>query len=209
MKNYRFSLGLFSEGGESGVSSPASGDCDAQQSTLTADSPADLPPALSDAERIANELGLGGKSADELISLIRSEKDRRQLLSILQEKKAAREYEKLFSEARSLASRFNGFDIREELRNSRFSAMLRAGLSVEDAFRAAHFEGLLRAAVENAKNEAAADAVMKMRLNSSRPDENGSSSSSPVSTRTGVDSLTGRGIRDILRRVEKGAKVKF
>ena len=31
----------------------------------------------------------------------------------------------------------------------------------------------------------------------------------PSQTKLSVDSLTGKGIRDILRRVENGAKVKF
>ncbi len=232
MTNQRFDLGLFSEGGaesapegsedgavrtagegeslsgnvgesESGAaevisSGPPSRDCDEAPS----------PPA-DDFGKLCAALGLEGITADELISHLDSRREKQMLRSLLRETAAEAEYEKLISEAAALASKLGGFDIRAEMRDRRFSSLIRAGFPVEDAWRAAHLDELLSAAREEARESFESRALGHYREMSSRPDENGSTGHAPVDTSADVRSLTGRGIRDILRRVEKGAKVKF
>lgn len=202
MKVIPFDLGLFSEGGEC-IGESCAAEQPSEVSDLSADTSLSPDAAYGD--------GTIGDTPEEfdLEALIRSKKERSEIYNYLREMRAARDYEKLYSEALSLASKIEGFDLQKELQNRRFVNMLHAGLSVEEAWRTVHFEELIRAAAEGAAEKANGIALANMRENSSRPDENGVSGLSPVSTSQSADKLTGRGIRDILRRVEKGAKVKF
>lgn len=161
--------------------------------------------------RLCEALGLdgAGEDPDGLYDLIRARRQKSELEEILKEAAAAREYEKLSSEAVAFARKVEGFDLNRELGDRRFGALLHAGFSVEEAFRAVHFDELLANAVEDAKRCARESVLEKARLFADRPDENGAGGVSPAKTTADVRSLTGKGIRDILRRVEKGAKVKF
>ncbi len=163
----------------------------------------------SDTERIVRAFGLEGVSTDDFISMVDSRRMRRELAAVLKEASAAENYERLYSDARRFASEHEGFDIRGELSDRRFVSMLRSGFSFEEAYNAVHFDELLSSAVENAEKKAMASALARMKENALRPDENGTGGTSPAKTSQDVRSLTGKGIRDILRRVEKGAKVRF
>lgn len=166
-------------------------------------------PAKSDTERICEALGLDGITAEELIALVNSRRQRSELIGLMKEQKAAKEYERLVSESAAFAEKFDGFDIRRELCDRRFGSLIHAGFSVEDAWRATHFDEIIRAATENAARTARESALEKLREAAGRPEENGGGGASPAKTSADVRALTGRGIRDILRRVEKGAKIKF
>ena len=223
MKDIRLDLRLFSDGGDtSGCAAEQSSENSAENAPLSAEntgiaapatdapSPAadsPVPPSRerTDVELIAEALGVEAFDRDALLDLIRSRRERNEFFSILRERAAMREYKKLSSEAERLTSSFPGFDLKKELSDRRFASMVNSGLSIEEAFRAVHFDELM----ENAVNEAQNRAMKALSEFSSRPDENGSEGHAPAHTAPDVGSLTGKGIRDILRRVEKGAKVKF
>ena len=236
MTDIRLNLGLFSEAGtasqgggaaqaESGNAGGASDSSSARESASpspsrkgeTASSGAEAEansdetdiPAKSDTERICEALGLDGITAEELIALVNSRRQRSELIGLMKEQKAAKEYERLVSESAAFAEKFDGFDIRRELCDRRFGSLIHAGFSVEDAWRATHLDEIIRAATEDAARTARESALEKLREVAGRPEENGGGGASPAKTSADVRALTGRGIRDILRRVEKGAKIKF
>lgn len=194
----------------SGASAPATAGATTEDAAeATADSTETDIPAKSDTERICEALGLDGITAEELIALVNSRRQRSELIGLMKEQKAAKEYERLVSESAAFAEKFKGFDIRRELCDRRFGSLIHAGFSVEDAWRATHFDEIIRAATENAARTARESALEKLRETAGRPEENGGGGASPAKTSADVRALTGRGIRDILRRVEKGAKIKF
>ncbi len=127
----------------------------------------------------------------------------------LRRRSAARQYQILLDEAEKLSKKVRGFNLEKELSDRRFRGMLRAGFSMEDAWQAVHLNQLLQAAVRQATEKGAKQAAERLRREAARPDENGVKGQSGISRKTSVEHLTGRGIRDILRRVENGAKVKF
>ncbi|GEM_PF-4982033 len=127
----------------------------------------------------------------------------------LHRRNAAKQYQILLGEAEAMSKKVRGFDLKAELSDRRFRGMLRAGFSVEEAWRAVHLEQLLGAATRKAAEKGAREAAERIRRAAGRPDENGVKGQSGISRKTSVEHLTGRGIRDILRRVENGAKVKF
>lgn len=127
----------------------------------------------------------------------------------LRRRSAAKQYQILLDEAGALSQKVRGFNLEKELSDRRFCGMLRAGFSMEEAWQAVHFNQLLQAAVRQATENGTKRAAELLRKEAARPDENGVKGQSGISRKTSVEHLTGRGIRDILRRVENGAKVKF
>ena len=153
------------------------------------------------AQTAANDDGgsAGAEALAELLEALGYEKDdpwgaledlrlkslRRSIEEQLSERQADAVYEKLMSEANELAEKIDGFDLGRELSDRRFTSLVHAGRSAE------------------------ASAMAKLRSLGERPEENGAAGQAPCETKLSVDALTGKGIRDILRRVESGAKVKF
>ncbi len=127
----------------------------------------------------------------------------------LRRRSAAKQYQMFLDEAKALSGKIRGFDLHAELEDSRFCRLLRCGFSMEEAWQAVHMNQLLCAAVRQASEKGAKEAVERYRRGAERPEENGVKGQSGIARKTSVEHLTGRGIRDILRRVEKGAKVKF
>ena len=160
-------------------------------------------------ERIASALGVEGMDEEAILREIAKRKAYQTLLEEIKRRNAERSYKALISQADRLSSRIGGFDLKKELSDRRFGAMLHSGLSLEEAWRAVHFDSLLAAAEKKAEEKALAKALEKYREASDRPEENGKGSPVSGDSRDRVASLSGRGIRDILKRVENGAKIKF
>ena len=219
MKNIRIDLNLFGENANCAAEQVAKESCEkipqSENSTLYADKEKHVE-ALENAngdsgllERIAGLLGFEGMGEEALIKAIKARRAKAALEERLKRRSAQRTYKALLSEAEQLSSKVNGFDFRTELSNSRFKSLLHAGFSVEEAWRAVHINELVRAAEENAKREAVARAIEKIRKNSDRPAENGAAGKAPFKSKSSVQNLSSKGIRDILKRVENGAKIKF
>ncbi len=226
MKDIRFDLTLFGEGEGSGViGGIAEQSCEAAQpAELNSDSLAfvdqrendsrELPfpeegEKIDSIKRIAFLLGLNCADEDSVINELKSRRAKNLLLEKLKSRDAGRVYSQLLSEAQAFSEKQNGFDLKREIGDRRFVAMIRAGLPVEEAWRAVHAEELISAAKETAQREAVAAAMEKIQKSMARPYENGGAGAAPAASQTGVESLSGKGIRDILRRVENGAKIKF
>ena len=174
---------------------------------------ASLSDTASEATDITQDLVAEGESNpaaknDDLVPT--SPAEQREMLELrLMERRAMRNYEKLIQEANEFSAKAEGFNLESELSDRRFCNLLSAGFTVEDAWRAVHAGELIAAAVRRANEVSLSKATESIQSMQRRPDENGDSSRSGYQSARSVDGLTGRGIRDILRRVENGAKVKF
>lgn len=154
-------------------------------------------------------LGYNGEDTEAAMKSLRLSRLRHGIEQKLSQRNADAAYEKLVSESDRLSEKIKGFDIKTELADRRFAAMLHSGLSVEEAWRAVHFNEIFQCCAKMLRQSVEHSALMRLRAGIGRPDENGSAGQAPSQTKLSVDSLTGKGIRDILRRVENGAKVKF
>lgn len=216
MKNIRSELQLFATGADG---------CAAEQSKATAVGENDSEPSEDPASavqitesakgdtdainRICTLLGMKEADAKGLLEGLIRKSARASLEEKLKARRAKKSYSSLLSEAEKLSSSIKGFDIGRELSDRRFGAMIKAGLTVEEAYRALHTEELIETAAKNARLEAFSRAREFLESSSARPAENGADGKAPVKSQRSVESLSGRGIRDILRRVENGAKIKF
>ena len=119
---------------------------------------------------------------------------------------AAAEYEKIVSDAAALREIYPSFDLGSECRDPKFTRLVAAGIGVRGAYEALHHNEIMAGAMQYA-----ADRVLEAagRGEAPRPDENGASDASPGSPVRDIASLTERDIRDIIRRVDKGEKIRF
>ena len=144
-----------------------------------------------------------------MIKELKSRRAKKLLTEKLKSRNTERVYSQILSEAQAFSEKQKGFDLKKEISDRRFAAMLHSGLSVEEAWRAVHTEELISKAKEEAERRAVSLAMEKIQLSMERPYENGGAGVSPAQSQQGVENLSGRGIREILRRVENGAKIKF
>lgn len=158
--------------------------------------------------QIAKALGVEG-DADAVLAFISGEKMRLDIERRIEEERLKSANEKIISEAELLSEKIEDFDIEKELCNKKFAAMLNSGLTVEEAFCAVHYKELLENAVGAARENAWKDALAELRPISDRPYENGASGQAAAAGGRNVENLNGKSIREILHRVEKGAKIKF
>lgn len=217
MKDRKIILQLFGE---------ENGDCAAEQSDVTLSESESLAEIKSegfentqnapegangDAEaifRIGALLGIEAGDEKTLAESITRRKARATLDAYLREMNAKRAYEELLSQASTLSSENESFDISRELSDRRFLALIKSGFGLEEAYKVIHMDEIVRKAEENARKKALEEALLEMRFAALRPEEN-TRSAAPSKNQRSVESLSGRGIRDILRRVENGAKIKF
>ncbi len=159
--------------------------------------------------QICEILGLNSSDPVSIISELKSRKAKKALLERLKRLNARKAYDSMLSQAKGLSARVKGFDLKNELSDRRFTALLRSGFSVEEAFAQVHFKQLMAAIMEREREKLLSNALEKLRTAALRPDENGAHGSAPAQSSKSVENLSGKSIRDILRRVENGAKIKF
>lgn len=208
MKNIRLNLDLFGDG-EEGAAEPTFRENTMEERQNEGASMDDQLSEDNVYSEIAELLGREVENANDVARVLKARRTRAALTEGLRKRKAERTYMQLISEAENLSSKVKGFDLKRELSDKRFRALINSGFSLEEAWQAVHLKELLRAAHENSKTAALASFMENIRSAGLRPDENGAGGSAPAKSDQSVENLTGKSIRDILRRVENGAKIKF
>ncbi len=120
---------------------------------------------------------------------------------------AERQLESWYGQAESLSLEYPGFNLEREAKDGRFTAMLRAGLSVGEAYRAAHFDELVESAAKRAADEAEKRVADSVRATGARVAENGTAPGSSFTVKNDVSRLTRRERAEIARRVLSGERI--
>lgn len=159
-------------------------------------------------EILAEEYGCE-KTRESVVRAHRAARVKRELALKLREDSAKRRYEELVLESEKMKDLDADFSLEEELKNPRFRKLLRCGFDLADAWQLTHFDEIITLVAERSEQQGYEKAVQLVREGLIRSEENGTRGSSGVTEKKSVSSLSGGNIRDILRRVEKGAKIKF
>ena len=109
------------------------------------------------------------------------------------------------AEAEALADAEPGFDLAAAGRSRVFTALLRAGLPLREAWRAANVDAVARRAAADARAALSAD----IRARGARPTEAGAAAMPAFAARPDVRRLTDAEVRDVLGRVERREHVSF
>lgn len=148
-------------------------------------------------------------NAESVARAYKSELMRNKLAARMREESAKKKYEELMLEAEEMKKADKGFDLDRELKNPVFLKLIKCGFKVYDAWQFTHFEEIIKELAAAAEQNGYERAVRAIRDGLERPEENGTREQGGVAGKKSVSSLSGGNIRDILRRVENGAKIKF
>lgn len=169
-----------------------------------------------EAEALLREMraqyGLPEAGAAELIAAFGEDRSRGQHIREQAVRQAAfrgvmGEYLSMLREADGLRARYAGFSLPELLEDARFLGMLRAGLSMEDAYLAMHGREVLRQAIAATHRWTEAQLRAQWAAESHRPAEGAMTGGSTALSRTNPAQMTRAQREAIARRVLKGERV--
>ena len=112
-------------------------------------------------------------------------------------------------QAEGLKEMYPGFDFRAEIANRDFQGLLRAGVSVQQAYELIHMEEIKQAAARSAAQTASAQMQANLKAKQSRPAENGTNSKTAVIVKNDVSKLTRAERAEIARRAQYGENITF
>ncbi len=118
-------------------------------------------------------------------------------------------YRALEQQARELKQLYPDLDIGSELRDPRFSRMLRCGVDMRSAYQAIHAAQIIPAAMQFAARRAAEQLASSMGSFSARPAENGLTGGGAVRMGGQVSRMSRQDYDKVCRMVERGERVSF
>ena len=125
------------------------------------------------------------------------------------EQAAQQQFAKWTQDAEGVKSLYPGFDLRNELQNGQFRDLLKAGISVQQAYELVHMEEIRNATARSAAKAASEQMTANIKSRAARPSENGTSSKSAVIVKNDVSNLTRAERAEIARRAQRGEKITF
>ena len=123
----------------------------------------------------------------------------------LQEAKTLSLAEKIKAQAEETKKFYKDFDIKKELENPEFRRLIRAGVSVKNAYEVLNIEGIL----DNNSREAERQVLDSIRHKTNRPVENGSELSGGILLSNGISKLTKKQRAELAKRAASGEKIEF
>ena len=104
---------------------------------------------------------------------------------------------------------YPSFDIRAEMENPRFLDLLRSNIDVRTAYEVLHKDEIIPAAMQFTAQAVESKLAKKIASNGARPSENGMSSQSAAVIKSDVSQLSKADRAEIIRRVQRGEKIRF
>ena len=166
-------------------------------------------------EDLAQQRGVSVKTARELdkmeSDLKRSNSRNAQLQAMQQE--AARQQRvsqiqaQWEAQAAQLKTQYPDFELQEVLANEQVADLMRRGVSLPDAYRAAYFDHIMQQATAQTAQKVERGVAARIQQRASRPGENGTRPGGAVTTHVDVASMSRRQLEDLERRARRGEKI--
>ena len=168
-------------------------------------------------ERLAMEKGISVKTAREMDKLetqnkrLTAQQAAAQQMQREAEQRAriAAIHEEWNREAAALKERYPDFDQAEVLANPEVEKMMRAGCSMEAAYRAAYFDRLMAQQTAATAQQTEQGVLNRVQQRGSRPSENGTRPSGAVQTRMDVEHMSRKDREALEKRVLRGEIITF
>lgn len=166
-------------------------------------------------EDLAQQRGVSVKTARELdkmeSDLKRSNTRNAQLQAMQQE--AARQQRvsqiqaQWEAQAAQLKTQYPDFELQEVLANEQVADLMRRGVSLPDAYRAAYFDHIMQQATAQTAQKVEQGVAARIQQRASRPGENGTRPGGAMTTHVDVASMSRRQLEDLERRARRGEKI--
>lgn len=127
-----------------------------------------------------------------------------------QQEAAKNLYAGWIKESESVKQLYPQFDLKNEIQNEKFMALLRApGMDVRTAYEVVHKDELIAPAMQYAAQQTAKQVTDNIKAKGMRPVENGASSQGAAVVKTDPSKLTKAEIEECIRRAMAGEKIAF
>lgn len=166
-----------------------------------------------DAGYYEDEAARTGIPVEQLKQMRHMEKENQQLRQTMNELRARESAERVYrdwlEQEKATQQIYPQFSLEEELSDNQFVRLLRSGVDVKTAYEVLHKDEIIPAAMQYAAKTAEQKVVNKIRANGARPVENGVQDQSASLVKRDVSQLTKADRDEIIRRVERGEKIRF
>lgn len=158
----------------------------------------------------AFEKGISVEQLKEIRKMERENSElKRQMQAQQQQENANRLYASWMEQAENLKATYPSFDFKNEVGNPKFLDLLRSNIDVKTAYEVVHKDEIIPAAMQFTAQKVEQKLVNKVMAGSSRPSENGMNSQSGAVIKSDVSQLSREDRAEIIRRVQRGEKIRF
>ena len=154
-----------------------------------------------------------GMTVQQLKEIRKMERENADLKAQMEEAQRQENGKKLYSQWMQQADEakkvYPSFDLRAEMENPKFVDLLRSNIDVRTAYEVLHKDEIIPAAMQFTAQAVESKLAKKIASNGARPSENGMSSQSAAVVKSDVSQLSKADRAEIIRRVQRGEKIRF
>ena len=154
-----------------------------------------------------------GLTVQQLKEIRKMERENADLKAKMEESQRQEQGKKLYAawmqQAEAAKMVYPSFDMKAEMNNPKFVDLLRSNIDVRTAYEVLHKDEIIPAAMQFTAQAMESKIAKKIASNGARPTENGMSSQSAAVVKSDVSQLSKADRAEIIRRVQRGEKIRF
>lgn len=154
-----------------------------------------------------------GISVEQLKSIRKMERENAELKRQMQEQSMHEEADRIYAgwmqESAALKQVYPGFSLETELQNPRFVDLLRSNIDVRTAYEVLHKDEIIPAAMQFTAQQVEQKLTNRIMAGQGRPQENGLGGRASAVIKSDVSQLSKADRQEIIRRVQRGEKIRF
>ena len=154
-----------------------------------------------------------GMTVQQLKEIKKMERENADLKAQMEEAQRQENGKKLYAawmqQADEAKKVYPSFDLRAEMENPKFVDLLRSNIDVRTAYEVLHKDEIIPAAMQFTAQAVESKLAKKIASNGARPSENGMASQSAALVKSDVSQLSKEDRAEIIRRVQRGEKIRF
>ena len=154
-----------------------------------------------------------GLTVQQLKEIRKMERENADLKAQMEEQQRQENGKKLYAawmqQAEDAKKVYPSFDLKAEMNNPRFVDLLRSNIDVRTAYEVLHKDEIIPAAMQFTAKTVESKLAKSIAANGARPSENGMSSQSAAVVKSDVSQLSKADRAEIIRRVQRGEKIRF
>lgn len=154
-----------------------------------------------------------GISVQQLKDIRKMERENAALKAQMEEAQRQENGKKLYAtwmqQAEEAKQIYPSFNIETEMANPKFVDLLRSNIDVRTAYEVLHKDDIIRGAMQFTAQTVESKIAKKIASNGARPAENGMNSQSAAVVKSDVSQLSKADRAEIIRRVQRGEKIRF
>ena len=154
-----------------------------------------------------------GITVQQLKEIRKMERENAALKAQMEEAQRQENGKKLYAawmqQAEETKKVYPSFNIQTEMNNPQFLALLRSNIDVRTAYEVTHKDEIIQGAMQFTAQTVESKLAKKIASNGARPAENGMKSQSAAVVKSDVSQLSKADRAEIIRRVQRGEKIRF